>query len=57
VFLGEAEQDQKAEARLKSLEDIFRTLQYSEERMVKFTTFRLRGPTRDWWTHVQEVWE
>jgi hypothetical protein len=50
IFVGEAEQDQKAEAWLESLEDIFRTLQYSEERMIKFTTFHLRGPARNWGT-------
>jgi hypothetical protein len=47
IFVGEVEQDQKAEAWLESLEDIFRTLQYSEERMIKFSTFCLHGPARD----------
>jgi hypothetical protein len=47
IFVGEAKQDQKAEAWLESLEDIFSTLQYSEEQMIKFVTFRLRGLARD----------
>jgi hypothetical protein len=25
--------------------------------MIKFATFHLCGPTKDWWTRVQEVWE
>jgi hypothetical protein len=57
IFVGEAEQDHKAEAWLESLEDIFKTLNYSEERMIKFATFRLRGPTKDWWTRVQDACE
>jgi hypothetical protein len=57
IFIGGAEQDHKAEAWLESLEDIFKTLQYSEERMIKFATFRLRGPARDWWIRVQEAWK
>jgi hypothetical protein len=49
IFIGEAEQDHKVEAWLESLEDIFKTLQYSEERMIKFAAFRLHGPARYWW--------
>jgi hypothetical protein len=57
IFVEESEQDQKAEAWLESLEDIFRTLQYSEKQMIKFATFYFRGPARDWCTQVQEAWE
>jgi hypothetical protein len=57
IFVGGAEQDQKAEAWLEGLEDIFNVLQYSEKRMIKFATFRLRGPARDWWIRVQEAWK
>jgi hypothetical protein len=55
--MGEAEQDQKVEEWLESLEDIFRTLQYLKEVMVKFATFPLRDPARGWWIRVQEIWE
>jgi hypothetical protein len=47
IFIGEGEQDRKAEVWLESLEDIFKTLQYSEKHMIKFATFHLRGPARD----------
>jgi hypothetical protein len=50
IFVREAEQDHKAEAWLESLEDIFKTLNYSKERMIKLATFWLRGPVKDWWT-------
>jgi hypothetical protein len=49
IFVGGAEQDHKAEAWLEGLEDIFNILQYFEERMIKFATFRLRGLVRDEW--------
>jgi hypothetical protein len=57
IFVGEEEHDEKAEAWLESLEDIFKTLQYVEERMIKFTTFSLCGSARDWWTRVQDTRE
>jgi hypothetical protein len=57
IFVGEAEQDHKAKVWLECIEDIFMTLQYSEEYRIKFATFRLQGPTRDWWIRVQEAWE
>jgi hypothetical protein len=54
IFVGEAEQNQKAEAWLESLENIFNVLQYSEESMIKFATYCLWGSARDWWIRVQE---
>jgi hypothetical protein len=47
IFVGEAEQDHKAEAWLESLEDIFKIMQYPDERMSKFAIFCLHGPPRD----------
>jgi hypothetical protein len=53
IFIGETEQDHKAKAWLECLGYIFKTLNYSKENMIKFVTFRLRGPTKNEWTRVQ----
>jgi hypothetical protein len=57
IFIGEAEQNHKAETWLEILENIFNVPQYSEDRMIKFATSCLQGPAKDWWIQVQEEWK
>jgi hypothetical protein len=57
TFYGAAKQDQQAEQWIEQIEDIYKTLQYTESQKVKFATFRLKGPARNWRARIEKDWE
>ena len=46
-----------AERWMTAIEDIFRALQYQEDRKVTLGSYQLEGPAKDWWNFTEQKWE
>ena len=42
---------------MEALEDIYKTLEYTDDYKVKFAGFQLEGAAKSWWTIVEQKWE
>ena len=42
---------------MEALEDMYKALEYTEDRKVKFAGFQLEGAAKSWWRIVEQKWE
>ena len=45
-----------AEKWIDSMEKIYKTLKYGDERKVAFAEYQLEGPAKEWWRVIEEKW-
>ena len=54
---GEAGGEESAERWIDSMNDIYKVLQYSDDRKVAFGEFQLEGPAKNWWRVIEDKWK
>ena len=49
--------EESAERWIDTINDIYKVLQYSDDRKVAFVEFQLEGPTKNWWRIIEDKWK
>ena len=49
--------EESAEMWIDAMNDIYKVLQYSDDRKVTFGEFQLEGPAKNWWRMIEEKWQ